>query len=116
MTAKHQPTAETRAKVKELSGFGLIQKHIAGVIGVSVRTLNTHYSQEIDEGLAEAVGKTANILYDLIHKEKDRAAVFFYLKTRGHYKETLDLSNDDKSFTPRPINDFYQAQDEKADT
>ena len=55
MTNKHEPTAETRAKVNALASVGTPQDQIALVIGISKNTLIKHYRKELDPKYCDVI-------------------------------------------------------------
>ena len=49
-----KPTEEQRRLVKSLAAYGTRQEEIAGVVGVSAKTLRRHFRGELDRGATEA--------------------------------------------------------------
>jgi len=103
----HVPTAKTRGMVMALSGFGIEQEHIAGQIGVSLKTLRKHYKREIEQGTSKVVGDVAGSLYKKAMDPKGGmpsvTAAIWITKTRGKWRETIvsELSGADGS--PLPV-------------
>lgn len=107
MTAKHEPTEQTRANVKSMAGFGTPQSDIASNIGVSEPTLRKHYRAELDTGAAEANAMVGQYLFSLASgralRQQARSdgtvvpaathadcktAAMFWAKTRMGWRET----------------------------
>lgn len=97
MTAKHEPTEQTRSKVKSMAGFGTPQADIASNIGVSEPTLRKHYREELDTGAAEANAMVGQFIYKLASGRalKEGATwadcsrqAMFWAKTRMGWRET----------------------------
>lgn len=85
---KHHPTPQTRADVKAYSRIGVPQDQIAKKIGIVKSTLQKHYREELDEGLADASVMIAGKLMELV-KNDNPAAIIFCSRTRLGMKETL---------------------------
>lgn len=88
----HKPTDEIRAKVKEMSSYGIPQAAICSVIGVTEKTLDKYYRHELDTATAEANTLVANMLFRNCMEGKE-ASIFFWLKTRAGFKETIKQEN-----------------------
>jgi hypothetical protein len=90
----HQPTDGTRAQVANLAAFGMEKERIARLTGISVKTLDKRYKEELDLAgdrvnamladslMAQAVGRPA--VYDkegrLLRAEQPRVpAVSIYM-------------------------------------
>ena len=93
----HTPSDDLKAQVFALSSFGVPQEEIGRFIGVSDDTLRKYYADEIDKAAVDRNSKVAAFLFrsasgDALedgasHTDCLRAA-FFWLKTRGGWKET----------------------------
>ena len=88
MTAKHEPTEETRRLARELSGLGVPQDSIAHIIGISKPTLLVHYRPDLDLGMAEANAKVSGSLFKLI-EQGNVAATIFWMKARMGWSEKV---------------------------
>lgn len=73
-----------------MAGYGVPEADIAGVIGVSPKTLRKHYRGELDHGHVKANAKVAENLFRKATGEGREAvtAAIFWLKTRAGWKET----------------------------
>ena len=86
----HRPDPQTRRQVEALAGYGVPESDIAGVVGVSPKTLRKHYRSELDHGHVKANAKVAENLFRKATGEGREAviAAIFWLKTRAGWKET----------------------------
>jgi predicted transcriptional regulator len=86
----HKPDASVRRQVEAMAGYGVPEADIAGVVGVSPKTLRKHYRGELDHGHVKANAKVAENLYRKATGEGREAviAAIFWLKTRAGWKET----------------------------
>lgn len=88
MAAKaHKPSAETRAQVEALSGYGVRHDEIALYLEIDPKTLRKHYRDQLDKGHIKANVGVARAL----HKnatEGNVTAQIFWMKTRCGWKET----------------------------
>lgn len=96
--AQHKPTAETRASVKALAKYGIIETEIAAYIGIDPKTLRKHYRTELDESFTKANLRVAQALYDSAITQKNVSAQIFWLKVRAGWreKEQIDIDQDRK--------------------
>ena len=74
-----------------MAGYGVPEAEIAGVIGVSPKTLRKHYRGELDHGHIKANAKVAENLYRKATGEGREAviAAIFWLKTRAGPRDLL---------------------------
>jgi len=86
----HKPDPAVRRQVEALAGYGVPEAEIAGVVGISPKTLRKHYRDELDHGHVKANAKVAENLYRKATGEGREAviAAIFWLKTRAGWKET----------------------------
>ena len=86
----HKPDPSVRRQVEAMAGYGVPEADIAGVVGVSPKTLRKHYRGELDHGHVKANAKVAENLYRKATGEGREAviAAIFWLKTRAGWKET----------------------------
>lgn len=115
--AAHQPTLESRKRVRSFSGFAVPQEQIAHLEGIDTKTLRKHYRRELDLGMAEAnaaigrsifeqaIGRPA--VYDpttgaLLREElkPDKSAAIFLSKTRLGMRETNQVQHVGKDGGP----------------
>lgn len=87
MTLPIQITADQRALVAELAGYGLTWAQIASALKLNVRTLQRHCQEDYDNGKNIAIGMAAGQLYKKVMSGHP-ASIFFYLKTQAGWKET----------------------------
>lgn len=87
MTLPVQITADQRALVAELAGYGLTWAQIASALKLNVRTLQRHCQVDYDNGKNIAIGMAAGQLYKKVMSGHP-ASIFFYLKTQAGWKET----------------------------
>jgi hypothetical protein len=87
----HQPDSQTRRQVEAMAGYGVPEAEIAGIVGVSPKTLRKHYRGELDHGHTKANAKVAENLFRKATGEGREAVVaaIFWLKTRAGWKETM---------------------------
>jgi hypothetical protein len=90
--------------VKKLTAYGVRQEFIAQEVGVSRKTLQTHYREEIDLGAARANAQMAEALYKKAI-EGDTTCMIFWLKTRAGWSERFifDQSSLLKVISDRPM-------------
>jgi hypothetical protein len=86
----HRPDPQSRRQVEAMAGYGVPESDIAGVVGVSPKTLRKHYRSELDHGHVKANAKVAENLFRKATGEGREAvtAAIFWLKTRAGWKET----------------------------
>lgn len=104
----HEPTPESRDKVKALSAVGARHEDIALLLEISADTLTKHYRRELDLGRIEANAKMAQTLY---RKGLDGniVAAIFWLKTRAGWRETTNVEHSHRGalgsvqFTPEQL-------------
>lgn len=86
----HKPDASVRRQVEAMAGYGVPEAEIAGVVGVSPKTLRKHYRGELDHGHVKANAKVAENLYRKATGDGRESviAAIFWLKTRAGWKET----------------------------
>lgn len=83
--------------IKTWSGIGLTNAQIAGCLSVSLRTFeqeltdNETLREVIHNARSNAVAYVTGKLWGLIEKN-DKAAIFFYLKCRGGWRETVNVA------------------------
>ena len=92
----HEPTPQTRKMVESMSAYGIPQEDIASVIGIDRKTLAKHYREELDTATAKANAKVAETLYKQAtnaDNPRSATAAIFWLKTRGGWRETVNIGN-----------------------
>lgn len=115
MPAKpHKPTDETRAEVKALASFGLVQEDIAQYVGISHVTLRKHYASELKLSAIKANATVGKYLFSLASGQAIangathgdcKTAAMFWAKTRMGWRETdrLEHSGPDGGAIPIEI-------------
>ena len=88
--AQFKSTNELRAKVRQLSAFGVSQHDVAKIVECSPKTLRKHFRCELDRGAAEANAAIAGYLFQNA-KAGNVAAQIFWLKTRARWKPDTDV-------------------------
>ena len=83
-----------RQKVSHLAGLGVPQDDIANIIGCAPKTLRKHFRAELDRGVAEANAVIAGCLFATA-KAGNIAAMIFWMKTRGRWREQPPANNAD---------------------
>ena len=86
----HKPTAETRAQVEALSGYGVRQDEIALYLDIDPKTLRSHYREQLDKGTVKANVAVARSL----HKqaiEGNVSAAIFWMKARAGWREKHEV-------------------------
>jgi DNA-binding CsgD family transcriptional regulator len=84
---EHIPTEETRFAVTCMTATGATQIQIAKIIGVSIKTLVKHYSDELENTLVRI---NAEVGYSVLNQARrgHLGAAQFWLTRRGGWKET----------------------------
>lgn len=104
----HKPTDETRRMTETLSGFGVKHEDIALSLGISPKTLRTHYRKELDLGTINANARVAQTLFKQAtdpENPKSTTAAIFWLKARAGWSERqeIDLTSSDGTMTPTTV-------------
>jgi hypothetical protein len=86
----YEPNEDHARLARNLAGIGIPQKMIAAQIGLEVKTLQKHYSKEMEEGAARAASAVAKRLYDIAMGDGKEAltACIFWLKCRAGWRTT----------------------------
>lgn len=97
MTAKHEPTDETRQTVKDLACFGVPQDMIATYVEMDPKTLRLHYRRELDVGNIEATAMVAQTLFNMATVGRVPSAAIFWMKARAGWseKQRVELTTPD---------------------
>ena len=82
-----KPTDALRAKVRHLSGVGVLHDDIAKIAECSPKTLRKHFRRELGLGAAEANAMMGGYLYQN-GKDGNVAAQIFWMKCRARWKES----------------------------
>ncbi len=99
---EHVATEQTRKQVKALVGYGLKQEDIARLIGITFKTLQKHYLEEIQIGKASANAEVINSLFQSIKKGNVTAQIF-WLKTQCGWRETDNSNLVINNVLPQPV-------------
>lgn len=100
----HFPTDKTRNQVEAMSSYGIPQEDISKVLGITRNTLIKHYRRELDVAEAKANAMVAGQLYKNCMSGKE-ASIFFWLKTRAGFKETIKTENKSEIDTNHTISE-----------
>lgn len=91
----HEPTEASRKQVEALASYGVPQEQIAKVIGISDRTLRTHYADVLATAAIRANSLVAQSLFTKATKGEGSASVtaaIFWLKTRARWRERHEIT------------------------
>lgn len=101
----HKPDEKTRKQVLALAGFGMTHDQIAKVMDLSDETLRKYYRHELDTGLTKLNAQVAQNLFSIATSDRKGAvaAAIFWMKTRGRWHERIDISNEDGTLKPEPV-------------
>ncbi len=101
----HKPDEKMRKQVLALAGFGMTHDQIALVMDISDETLRKYYKQELSIGTTKLNAQVAQNLFSIAtSKEKGAvAAAIFWMKTRARWTERIDISNEDGTLKPEPV-------------
>jgi len=106
MVAPYKPDEKSRKQIMLMAGIGLTHDQIAKIMEISDETLRRHYKHELATAKTMLNTQVAGNLFSIAtskdHKNAVTAAIF-WLKTQGKWKETIDVSNDDGSLKPEPV-------------
>ena len=113
-----EASPEHRETVRSFTAYGIPQEEIAAHIGISIKSLQRHFSKEIREGLTYAKAKVGEKIYHIavgyefeeeewdpvakkVIKIKKKVppnltALIFFAKTRCGWKETQVVENVNK--------------------
>jgi len=101
----HEPTEETRRRVRTLSGYGVRHEIICHDIQVSLPTLYKYYREDLDTGDSQAQGLIGQSMFDRGVKDKDTGALIWLTKTRMGWKDIsrveTDHTSSDGSMSPK---------------
>lgn len=97
--AAHVKTEENSKLVEVLAACGAPKAEIGRVLGVSEDTIERRYQDEYLSGAERCHAKVKSKLFDLC-MDGDKAAVFFWLKTRCGWRETQHIQMTDERIVP----------------
>lgn len=83
----HKKTEELARQVEVMAGFGITQDAIAEILGVSEKTLQNYYSEELRSGGPKANARVAQHLFKLATTDKNPTSAIFWLKCRALWKD-----------------------------
>ena len=106
----HEPTDEQRHIVEVLVAGGTPKTTIAKALGIGMKTLQRHYTEELNSGLESANAKVVRRLFRLIEQGSTPATIF-WLKTRAGWKEGQTVEIEQKQATPSY--DFTKLSDQE---
>lgn len=88
----HEPTDQQRSQVEAMAGYGIPHHDMARIIGITHKTLEKHYRDELDTGSAKATAKVAETLYRQAVNGNTGAAIF-WLKARAGWREKQQVEH-----------------------
>jgi predicted component of type VI protein secretion system len=100
----HKPTEDQRRQVAVMAELGLRQDEMARIMQISEPTLRKHYDVELTSAKSILNSQVANNLFRIATSSDHKGAVtaaIFWMKTRAKWKETIDLSSEDGTMTPK---------------
>lgn len=105
MPVPHQPDDKSRKQVSLMAGIGLTHDQISKVMQISDETLRKHYKKELETAKSVLNAQVASNLFRIATSSEKGAvaAAIFWMKTRAGWKETIDISNEDGSLKPEPV-------------
>jgi hypothetical protein len=106
MVAPYKPDEKSSKQISLMAGIGLTHDQISKVIGISDETLRRHYKKELEISKSLLNTQVAGNLYSIATSKDHKGAVaaaIFWLKTQAKWKETIDISNEDGSLKPEPV-------------
>lgn len=83
----HVPDDRSIRLAQTAAGFGVPQKMIATLLGITEPTLVLHYAEHLKEGKAKAIMQVCNTLFYRATEGKDLGAAIFYLKAQAGWRE-----------------------------
>ena len=101
-------------KIKELAGYGVPYKCIAGVVGMAESTLKEKFGGVLTKGHDSANAEVVKTLYQMA-VGGDRACLMFWCKTQLQWREAerrIDLTSSDRSVGSPARGDRNVADDE----
>ena len=94
------PTDQQRRMVKSMAAYGIRQEEIAGVIGVSAKTMRRHFRGELDRGATEANTQVAQTMFRMATSGKSPASTMFWLKCRAGWRQNAGAGRETKEISP----------------
>jgi hypothetical protein len=73
-----------------MTGLGLTQQNICGLLDIDEKTLRKHFRRELDSGAAEANLRVAQSLYNLATKDRNVTACIWWTKARMGWKDQTE--------------------------
>lgn len=83
---------EKRKLIKNLAVAGIKQNIIAEIVGETMYSIRKNYLKELTLGAHQATANVAMSLYNNALKGNVTAQIF-WLKTRGQWRETIEVKN-----------------------
>lgn len=80
------PTQAQRDDVVKFARWGLNYEQIAGIMGISKRTVVNHFAEEVAKGKPSGISIAAGQLFRKV-MEGNLTAIIFYLKTQGGFND-----------------------------
>jgi hypothetical protein len=100
-TTPHEPTDETRQKVRTMYAVGITQADLSKFLGIDEKTLRKHYRDILDTALTDSNAQIGGSLFSKA-KSGDTSAIIWWEKTRAGKsdKSAIDIAHLDKDREP----------------
>src|SRR5262249_2409074 len=99
--------------VERAAGFGFTQEKIAVLIGTTKPTLEKHFREELDRGMAVTQFKVGNSLVENA-LNGNVAAQIWYTKSQMGWRETQVIETRETSYESMSAQDLSRAIEERA--
>jgi len=80
-------TDKQKKQVEALAGYGMSDKDIANVVGLSESTLQRHCREPLEQGRAKAKSQVSQTAFQMAVSGKQPAMTMFWLKTQCRWRE-----------------------------
>jgi transcriptional regulator with XRE-family HTH domain len=113
---RFNPTDEDRELVSNMYAAGITQEQIAGVLGVSSKTIQRFFKEEKETAKPRMIAKVAGKLFRWAMSEDPRASTtscMFILKTQAGWRETGGIETDESKEPPTKIRKVVQPEPKK---
>ena len=109
-----EPTPEQRNLVERAAGLGFTQEKIAALIGITKPTLEKHFREELDRGMAVTQFKVGNSLVENA-LNGNVAAQIWYTKSQMGWREMQVIETRETGYESMSAEDLAKAIEERAD-
>ena len=108
-----EPTLEQRNMVERAAGLGFTQEKIAALVGITKPTLEKHFREELDRGMAVTQFKVGNSLVENA-LSGNVAAQIWYTKSQMGWRETQVIETRETGYESMSAEDLARAIEERA--